>query len=132
LKKKPKTEAERRQELELAAAQKRAAEQQARTEAEQEQLDLATRAYEGIWREFARNSKKSKSQAYAQLKEDLATFAPELVPHLLTAKEHMSLIAETEQYIKTEGGPQHEDPREIISLWLSGKIELSRIPLEKA
>jgi HSP90 family molecular chaperone len=131
-KKKPITEAERRQQLEVAAAHKRAEEARMRENAEQEKIQLAMNAYEGIWREFAKNSKKSKSQAYAQLKEDLATFAPELVPVLMTAKEHMSLIAEAETHVKGDGPSSQEDPRSIVSQWLQGKIELSRIPLEKA
>lgn len=130
--KKTKSDAERRQEVELAAAQKRADEARERAETEQAEIQAAMNYYDNTWGQFAKDSKKSKSLAYANLKDNLADGACFLVPRLMTAKEHMALIAEAEQHIKgSETGQQHEDPRSIIADWLAGKIELSRIPLEK-
>lgn len=120
MKKKPITEAERREieALEVAAA-------------EAHEIKIAKDAYANMWDQFAKDSKKSKSNAYANLKENLALLSSFLVPHIMTAKEHMALIAESELHIKGEDGRAQEDPRTLLASWLRGEIDLSRIPLEK-
>ena len=130
MKKKAISDAERRQQLEVEAAQRRAAEMKSRADAEHESIQRAMNYYENTWGDFAKDSKKSKSLAYANLKDNLAEGASFLVPHLMTAKEHMSLIAEAEQHIKGDSQHSQQDPRTLVADWLSGKIELSRIPLE--
>ena len=130
-KKEPKTEADLRAELELRAAQKRAQEAADRAQLEAKQVEQAKNVYDNIWLEFAKDSKKSRSLAYSNLKQNLAEFASYLVPYLLTAKEHMALITEAEQHIKGEGQHAQEDPRSLVGSWLRGETELSRIPLEK-
>jgi hypothetical protein len=133
LKQNPITEAERRQQLEYEAAEKRAKEAKERAQAEAHQIETAKTVYENMWSQFAADSKKSKSLAYGNLKANLADFAAELVPFLLTAKEHMALISEAETHIKGgDSGQSQDDPRELVASWLRGDIELSRIPLEKA
>lgn len=133
MKQKPITEAERRQQLEMAAAEKRAQEARERAEAEAEQIEMGKNCYANIWAQFSKDSKKSKSLAYANLKNNLAEFAEFIVPHIVTAKEHMALITDAEKYITggDTGHPQ-EDMPSLMSSWLRGEIELSRIPLEKA
>ena len=117
----------------MAAAEKRAAEALQRAEAEAELIEMAKNCYGNIWADFARDSKKSKSQAYSNLKANLAEFADHLVPHIVTAKEHMALITDAEKYITGgDGGLPQEDMPTLMASWLRGEIELSRIPLEKA
>ena len=43
----------------------------------------------------------------------------------------MSIIGEIEQYTKGDQGGETGDPLEIMSKWLRGEKELSRVPLEK-
>ena len=132
MKQKPITEAERRQQLEMAAADKRAQEARERAETEAEKIEMGQNCYSNIWSGFSKDSKKSKSLAYSNLKNNLAEFAEFIVPHIVTAKEHMALITEAEKFISGgDTGQTQEDPRTVIADWLSGRIELSRIPLEK-
>ena len=126
------TEEERRAAAEQQAAHKRAQEMKARENAEQHKIEMAKNYYDNTWTQFAKDSKKSKSLAYANLKDNLADGASFLVPHLMTAKEHMAMIADADTHIKSDGGQAQEDPRSLMASWLRGEIELSRIPLEKA
>lgn len=87
--------------------------------------------YDSIWEEFAKDRKNNRSQAYAKLQQNFAMHAAKLVPYYMTAKEHMGIIGEIEQYTKGEGGTETGDPQEAISAWLRGERDLSRIPLEK-
>lgn len=133
MKQKAITEAERRQQLEMAAAEKRAQEARERAETEAELIEMGKNAYANIWAQFSKDSKKSKSLAYAGLKANLAEFAEFIVPHIVTAKEHMALITEAEKHITGgDGGHPQEDMPTLMASWLRGDIELSRIPLEKA
>jgi hypothetical protein len=132
VKKKKQTEAERRAAAEQAAAYKRAEEMKARENAEHVAIEAAKNYYDNCWADFAKDSKKSKSLAYNNLKDNLAEGASFLVPILMTAKEHMAMIADADSHIKGDTGQVQEDPRSLMAQWIRGEIELSRIPLEKA
>jgi hypothetical protein len=87
--------------------------------------------YDKIWSDFADDRKKSRGSAYANLQRALATNAAILVPAYMTAKEHVNIIGEIEQYTKSDEQANTGDPREHFASWLRGEIELSRVPLEK-
>lgn len=91
----------------------------------------APSVYDTIWQEFAKDREKNRSIAYANLQRNLAIHAAELVPDYMTAKEHVSIIGEIEQYTKGDAAGERGDPRDIVSGWLRGEMELSRVPLEK-
>ncbi len=129
----PKTQAQLRQEAEEHAAELRAQRAMEVAEAEAKKQGEAKEAYDEIWRAFSLDLKKGKSYANANLLENLTNFASLLVPIVMTAKEHTSLIMElAEKTSGKEGGTSSEDPITLVSAWLSGKTDLSRIPLEKA
>ena len=116
--------------MELKAAERRAREAKAAAEAEAQDIDRARRLYRNIWRQFAEDTKeKGKSAAYNGLKENYALCADDLVPHIMTATEHMRVIGDCDKNIDP-GGIAGEDIREVVEKWLRGDIELSRIPLE--
>lgn len=120
MKKKPRTEAEVR-----AEAVEKAAEREAKS------IAHAKSVYENMWKQFAEDWKKGKALAYTNLLSNLTFWASDLVPAYMTAKEHMAMIAEATEHAKRDGASAHEDPRQLISSWLRGDSELSRIPLEK-
>lgn len=132
MKKKAITEAERRAKAEAKAEKKRVALAAKRAAAEQKALQHAKVIYESMWQQFSEDWKKGKSVAYSNLLSNLTKWASDLVPIYMTAKEHMSLIGEATEHAKTAGQGQHEDPRALVSAWLRGQDDLSRIPLEKA
>lgn len=101
-------------------------------ESEARSLAHAKQIYEEMWQQFADDWKTGKSKAYSNLLCNLTKWASDLVPVYMTAKEHMGLIAECTDKAKSDGKVSHEDPREVISRWLRGDDDLSRIPLEKA
>lgn len=128
--KKNKSDAELRQDLEIKAAQRRAKEAMERAQQEAEEIERSKTVYENIWNDFAEDSKKGgKSLAYTNLKSNLAMAAPYLVPRMMTVKEHIAAIAECDKNIVGDGGVEGEDIRVVVEKWLSGEIELSRIPL---
>jgi hypothetical protein len=130
--KKALTESERRELLEQKAAERRAREIAAKQKDEEERTQACKNCYDAIWRQFQQDSKKGKSFAYVNLRDNLAEFASFLVPLMMTAKEHMQLISQAEENIKSDGSNSGEDPRQLIASWLStGSPDLSRIPLEK-
>ncbi len=88
--------------------------------------------YEEIWAKFAVDRKENRAFAYAALQRSLAEHAADLVPAYMTAKEHMSMVADVEQWTKQDKQSETGDPLESMSGWLRGDIELSRIPLEVA
>jgi len=85
-----------------------------------------------MWQQFADDWKTGKSLAYSNLLCNLTQWASDLVPTYMTAKEHMSIIGEATEFAKSDGRMRNEDPRELISRWLRGEDDLSRIPLEKS
>lgn len=89
--------------------------------------------YENIWAEFAEDRNDNRAKAYANLQQNLAKHAAELVPYYYTAKEHISVIGEVEQYTKGDKQSESGDPKELVSRWLRGDddVDLSRVPLEK-
>lgn len=91
----------------------------------------AKKAFDGIWRKFGKNRKKGRASAFAELLQDLTAHASELVPYYMTAKEFVGIISEIENHTKGDGGTHQGDPTEMMEEWLSGKREMSRIPLEK-
>lgn len=117
--KKPISEAERRQQL-----IEQAAEVEARKRAKAKQV------YDGIWSQFSTDRRKGRSVAYSNLLTNLTTFASDLVPAYMTAKEHLAMIAEAEGFTKGDQQTANDDPKEIMSKWLRGELELSRIALE--
>lgn len=84
-----------------------------------------------MWQQFAEDWKKGKSLAYSNLLCNLTKWASDLVPVYMTAKEHLAIISECTEHAKSAGQSQHEDPRALVSSWLRGEDDLSRIPLEK-
>lgn len=85
--------------------------------------------YEEIWQKFAEDRKNNRATAYANLQRALAEHAAELVPAYATAKEHMGMISDIEQWTISDKQSKSGDPLETMSDWLRGGIELSRIPL---
>jgi hypothetical protein len=88
--------------------------------------------YEGIWAKFGEDRKKNRSIAYTNLQRAFADHASELVPTYMTAKEHMSMVADIEQWTKGDKQSESGDPLSSMSDWLRGDLELSRIPLIKS
>jgi hypothetical protein len=97
-----------------------------------EELESAKAVYDSIWAQFAIDRKNNRAQAYAQLQQNFAKHAAQLVPAYMTAKEHVSIIGDIEQYTKGDQQSASGDPQQLISAWLRGDADLSRIPLEKA
>ena len=117
--------------LRAEAEEKRVAEVMAKAEAEAEAAQRSKDIYADIWRAFSQNRTKGKSFAYKNLLEDLTKFSSELVPIMMSAKEHFQLIQEAESEIKGEGSSSKEEPMEIVAAWLRGEKDLSKIPLDK-
>lgn len=88
--------------------------------------------YEEIWQKFAEDRKNNRAMAYTNLQRSFAEHAAELVPAYLTAKEHMSLVADIEPFTKGDKQSETGDPLSSMSDWLRGDLELSRIPLIKS
>jgi hypothetical protein len=86
--------------------------------------------YEVIWAKFAEDRRENRATAYTNLQRAFCEHAADLVPAYLTAKEHMSMIAEIEEWTKGDKQSDSGDPTETMSSWLRGDMELSRIPLE--
>lgn len=86
--------------------------------------------YESIWAKFSADRRKSRSTAYRNLQRELSKHAADLVPAYLTAREHMTMIADIEDWTKAEKESDTGDPSEMIARWLRCETELSRIPLE--
>lgn len=132
MKKKPTTVAQRRALAEAKAQQKRAQQIAREQEAEVKAAAKSKEIYQAMWDQFGTDMEKGKSYAYGRLVRNLTTFATRLVPSYYTAKEHQAAIAEAVEYSKTEGKQSAEDPRTLISSWLRGEDDLSRIKLDKA
>jgi hypothetical protein len=96
-----------------------------------EELESAKAVYDSIWAQFAVDRQNNRAQAYAKLQQNFAKFAAQLVPAYMTAKEHVSIIGDIEQYTKGDQQSASGDPQQLISSWLRGESDLSRIPLEK-
>ena len=104
---------------------------QAELDAAQNRRDTRARnIYERIWEKFSADRKKSRSTAYRNLQRELSKHAADLVPAYLTAREHMTMIADIEDWTKAEKESDTGDPSELLAQWLRGESELSRIPLE--
>jgi hypothetical protein len=87
--------------------------------------------YESIWSKFSEDRKANRSMAYTNLQRAFAEHAADLVPAYMTAKEHMSMVADIEQWTKGDKQSETGDPLTSMSEWLRGDLELSRIPLIK-
>lgn len=92
----------------------------------------AKEVYESIWEQFAIDRKNNRALACTNFQRALAEHAADLVPAYMTAKEHMAMVFECEQYSKSDKQSESGDPLESMSSWLRGDIELSRTPLETA
>ena len=87
--------------------------------------------YQKIWEDFARDRKVNRTSAYANLQHALAEHASDLVPAYFTAKEHLTVVADVEQWAKNDK-PTNVNPVEAVADWLSGKgPDLSRISMIK-
>jgi hypothetical protein len=86
--------------------------------------------YESIWARFAADRKENRATAYVNLQRAFCEHAADLVPAYLTAKEHMGMVADIEQYTKTDKQSDSGNPLSMMADWLNGSTELSRIPLE--
>jgi hypothetical protein len=118
--------------LENQAAEDRAEAQLAAAEAEAADVGKARTIYRNIWQQFAEDTKeKGKSAAYVGLKENYALCADDMVPHIMTSGEHMRVISDCDKNISDPSGIAGEDIRDVVSRWLRGDIELSRIPLSE-
>lgn len=91
----------------------------------------AKQVYKEIWEEFARDRQNNRAQAYTRLQQNFAKNADVLVPGYATAKEHMAMIGDIEQYTKGDQQSASGDPREIVGAWLRGEEDISRVPLGK-
>jgi regulator of protease activity HflC (stomatin/prohibitin superfamily) len=130
---KEQSEAERRERAELRAARKQAREQKRQLHAEEQARQIAKNAYDNIWKQYAEDMKKGKMFASRNLLANLTLFASELVPIMMTAKEHTTLIMELSEKISgDESGKGGESPTELMGKWIRGDVDLSRIPLEEA
>lgn len=87
--------------------------------------------YESIWAKFAEDRKVNRAMAYTNLQKAFAEHAADLVPGYLTAKEHMSMVADIEVWTKSDKQSESGDPLQMMSDWLQGNVELSRTPLEQ-
>jgi hypothetical protein len=124
-----KTKAQKKRDARIAAEEKRNRLVMQAAEAEAKANEKSKEIYRDIWRAFSEHRKRGASFAYTNLMDDLTKFASHLVPAMMSAKEHMALIAEAESHMKGEGHAG-EDPRTLIGSWLRGETDLSRIPLE--
>lgn len=95
-----------------------------------EQAD-AKRIYREVFERFSENRKRGKSFGYQNLLHDLSKHFAFLVPTIMSHNEMRGWLAECENNIKQESTDTQEDAREVISSWLRGERELSRIPFEK-
>jgi hypothetical protein len=102
-----------------------------RLEAEVAAAARSKQIYSDIWRAFSINRQKGKSYAYKHLLEDLTNFSSDLVPLIMSGKEHFQLIKEAESEISGEGGDSKDTLQELAAKWIRGEIELSKISLEK-
>lgn len=126
-----KTQADLRLEAEERRLKKEASAERKRQKAEAEALALAKNIYENIWLQFSKDWSRGRSYAYANLLQNLTKCASELVPHYMTAKEHMAMVNEAASNVQEGSHGTHDDPRELIGKWIAGEAELSRIPLGK-
>jgi hypothetical protein len=54
------------------------------------------------------------------------------VPYYMTAKEFMGIISEIESHTKGDAAATTTDePIDVVSKWLRGEVQLSKVPLEK-
>ena len=128
---KEKTQADLRLEAEAKRLEKEARDERAKAKAEAEALALAKTIYENLWLQFSKDWGKGRSFAYANLLQNLTKCAAELVPHYMTAKEHMAMVNEAASNVQEGSHMVQEDPRELIGKWIAGEADLSRIPLGK-
>jgi hypothetical protein len=92
----------------------------------------AKKAFESIWRKFGENRKKGRTSAFSILLQDLTKHASDLVPYYMTAKEFMGIISEIESHTKGDTATStNDDPLELMSKWIRGEVQLSKVPLEK-
>ena len=128
-----KTQADLRAEAEAHAAELRAQRAMEVAETEAAKHEEAKAAYDDIWAAFSKDLKRGKAYANTNLLENLTIFASLLVPIMMTAKEHTTLIMELAEKTSSEkGGTAGEDPTDLMGKWLRGETDLSRIPLEKS
>ena len=126
------SEPERRERAELRAANKAAREQKQKEDAEQEQLALAQTVYGNIWKQYDEDLReKGKNVATRNLLSNYSMFSEELL-HVISQKDHRDTILELTDKLESESLGSNETPMEIVEKWLSGGIELSRVPLEPA
>jgi hypothetical protein len=87
---------------------------------------------DSIWRSFAEDRKKNRATAYVNLQQAFANHHDDIVPKYSTEKEYMAMIADIEQWTKSDQQSDSGDPMQICSAWLRGEVDLSRVRLEKA
>jgi flagellar biosynthesis regulator FlaF len=128
---KPMSEAERREAEQLRAAEERAEKQREALEEEQLFREEARTIYEKMWAQYPEDLKKGKNYANRELLTNLTTFSKWLVPIVMTAKEHTSLVLELSEKLTSDdrGGSGDESTLELTAKWLNGELDLSRIPL---
>jgi hypothetical protein len=91
----------------------------------------ARKSYDKMWAKFNRDADKSWNNACRNLRRALCKNASELVPTYTNMKDHMEMVFKVKEQMKNSENPvETENPAEVISDWLTGKLELSRIPLE--
>ena len=127
----PITEEERREQLERKAELKNARIAAAQIRKENNARENAKEVYTTIWAQFSEDRKKGRAFAYAKLIEGLNKHCSDLVPTYMTDRDRFGIIKEAESFIGENEQSQHESIPEMVGKWLSGEIELSRIPLEK-
>lgn len=85
----------------------------------------ASDIYGQIWEKFKNLRKQGKGKAWSSLQAEFCLHAAELVPHYMTAKEHMAMIAEIENYVAGDEHGSSQDPIEWTSRFLRGEVEIS-------
>ena len=85
--------------------------------------------YKEIWDKFADDRQHNRAMAYANLQQALSRHATDVVPAYYTAKEHVTVIGDLEQYAKGDK-PSNVNPVQAIAAWLAGKgPDLSRVSM---
>ena len=94
-----------------------------------EKLVAEKNVFDSLWEQFAADRKENRAIAYTNLQQNLAKNASALVPDYMTAKEHLELVTKVEEWTKGDKQSDSGDPMTMMSDWLQGKVDLSRVPL---
>src|ERR1700689_3177197 len=83
-----------------------------------------------IWKDFGRDRKKNRSTAFVNLQQAYANNHDAIVPSFATEKEFLAIVVEAEQHTKADQQSDSGAPAELVSAWLRGDTDLSRVRME--